>query len=36
MDESNAEGTLVEAPKAPKGVDCGEGFRPSPEIFFII
>jgi len=26
----------IEAPKAPRGVGCGEGVFPSPEIFLIL
>jgi len=46
VDRSSAEGALVEAPKASRGVRCGErcsppegrglGDRPLPGIFFII
>jgi len=48
VDRLNAEGALVEMPKAPRGVGCGKGIpsppeeesgdgaRPLPRIFFII
>jgi len=40
VDRSSAEGPLVEAPKVPRGVGCGErsgrGLDPLPRKLFII
>ena len=35
MDRSSAEGALVVAPKAPRGVGCGDGVSPNQKFFLL-